>query len=73
MQWHLIAAQRWFRNFDGVLDLQVGRSRSVKGADYALESIHNLKETLPVLWEDVAMPLEADHPGKPAVETFVTA
>lgn len=31
--------------------MQVGKSQRVQGADYALESIHNLKEALPELWE----------------------
>lgn len=35
--------------------LQVGSSKSNKrgnnGVDYALESIHNIKEALPELWE----------------------
>ena len=31
--------------------LQVGRSTLVPGADHALESIHNIKEALPEIWE----------------------
>jgi len=31
--------------------LQVGRSTLVPGADHALESIHNIKEALPEIWD----------------------
>jgi pyrimidine and pyridine-specific 5'-nucleotidase len=30
----------------------VGESVLVPGADYALSSIHNIKEAIPDLWED---------------------
>jgi len=51
--------------------MQVGSPRP-KGADYALESIHNIREALPELWEaDVRA--EVDYSGKVARETSVTA
>ena len=31
--------------------MQVGRSELIAGADYALRSIHNMKEALPEIWE----------------------
>lgn len=51
--------------------MQVGTSQRVKGADYALESIHNIREALPELWESDK---EAVYSSKVvAVETPVTA
>ncbi|XP_051127114.1 uncharacterized protein C24B11.05-like isoform X2 [Andrographis paniculata] len=35
----------------GLDTVLVGKSQRVKGADYALESIHNLREAIPELWE----------------------
>ncbi|CAN6692742.1 unnamed protein product [Malus baccata var. baccata] len=35
----------------GLHTVLVGTSHRTKGADYALESIHNMKEALPELWE----------------------
>lgn len=32
-------------------NIQVGASHKVQGADYVLESIHNLTEAVPDLWE----------------------
>lgn len=55
------------------MHLQIGTSHRVKGADYALESIHNLKEALPELWETEVVSTETGYSGKVAVETFVTA
>ena len=52
--------------------MQIGTSQRDKGADYALESIHNIREAIPEL-------LEADiksgvaYSGKVTVETSVTA
>lgn len=34
-----------------MFELKVGSSALVEGADYALSSIHNLKEALPQIWE----------------------
>lgn len=52
--------------------LQVGTSQRVKGADYALESIHNLREAIPELWE-ADRKSKVGYSGKVAVETSVTA
>ncbi|XP_073143386.1 suppressor of disruption of TFIIS [Henckelia pumila] len=35
----------------GLDTVLVGKSQRVKGSDYALESIHNLREAIPELWE----------------------
>ena len=52
--------------------VQIGTSHRVKGADYAIESIHNIKEALPELWEAEKIS-ELSYPGKLTVETSVTA
>lgn len=52
--------------------MQVGTSQRVKGADYALESIHNLREALPELWE-ADIKSEVAYSGNLTVETPVTA
>lgn len=51
--------------------LQVGKSQRVKGADYAMESIHKLRETVPELWETEIKAQVIACPGtqKLAVET----
>ncbi|XP_020203903.1 uncharacterized protein LOC109789384 [Cajanus cajan] len=58
----------------GLHTVLVGTSHRVKGADYAVESIHNLKEVVPELWETNIKPQVA-IPGteKLAVETPVIA
>ncbi|KAF7845478.1 putative hydrolase of the HAD superfamily [Senna tora] len=56
----------------GLHTVLVGTSQRVKGADYALESIHNLKEAVPELWE-AEIKSDVAYPGKLAVETSVTA
>lgn len=56
-----------------VCRFQVGKSNKVKGADYALENIHNLKEALPELWESERKTSEVGYSAKIAVETSVTA
>ncbi|WOL14908.1 phosphate metabolism protein 8-like [Canna indica] len=53
--------------------LQVGTSNRVKGADHALESIHNIKEALPELWEEAEKAESIRYSGKVAMETPVTA
>ncbi|XP_031093430.1 uncharacterized protein LOC115998097 [Ipomoea triloba] len=55
----------------GLDTVLVGKSQRVQGADYALESIHNLKEALPELWETEKV-AEVGYPGV-AVPTSVTA
>ncbi|KAK1412393.1 hypothetical protein QVD17_33611 [Tagetes erecta] len=52
----------------GLDTVLVGSSHRCKGADYALESIHNLKEAIPELWEKVSVAAY-----KLLVETPVTA
>ncbi|KAK4342920.1 hypothetical protein RND71_038736 [Anisodus tanguticus] len=55
----------------GLDTVLVGNSLRVVGADYALESIHNIREALPQLWE-VDRLAEVNYSGV-AVETSVTA
>lgn len=55
----------------GLDTVLVGKSLRVKGADYALESIHNLREAIPELWE-AEKSAEASYTGVP-VETSVIA
>ncbi|KAG8649332.1 uncharacterized protein LOC110620117 [Manihot esculenta] len=56
----------------GLHTVLVGTSQRVKGADYALESIHNLREAVPELWE-AEIKTEVGYPGKVPRETPVTA
>ncbi|XP_028783398.1 suppressor of disruption of TFIIS-like isoform X2 [Neltuma alba] len=56
----------------GLHTVRVGTSQRVHGADYALESIHNLKEAVPELW-DSEIKSDVAYPSKLAVETSVTA
>ncbi|KAK3226354.1 hypothetical protein Dsin_006216 [Dipteronia sinensis] len=56
----------------GLHTVLVGSSHRVKGADFALESIHNIREAIPELWE-ADMKSEVGYSGKVAVETSVTA
>ncbi|KAL5197853.1 hypothetical protein ABZP36_001365 [Zizania latifolia] len=52
--------------------VQVGSSALVAGADVALESIHNIKEALPELWE-AGEHVQAVDLRSAAVETTVLA
>ncbi|KAK3226353.1 hypothetical protein Dsin_006215 [Dipteronia sinensis] len=56
----------------GLHTVLVGSSQRVKGADFALESIHNIREAIPYLWE-ADRKSEVRYSGKVAVETSVTA
>ncbi|KAI3447702.1 hypothetical protein Pfo_004367 [Paulownia fortunei] len=56
----------------GLHTVLVGKSQRVKGADYALESIHNLREAIPELWEADKL-AEANNYSGVAVETSVIA
>ncbi|KAI3443032.1 uncharacterized protein J3R85_000385 [Psidium guajava] len=56
----------------GLQTVLVGTSNRPKGADHALENIHNLREAIPELWE-FEVKSEVGYPGKVAVETSVTA
>lgn len=61
------------KNLKTSLSKQVGKSQRVKGADYALESIHNLREAIPELWEADKI-ANVSYPGSGVtVETSVTA
>ena len=51
---------------------QVGSSHRVKGADFAIESIHNIREAIPELWE-ADKKSDVGYSGKVVVETYVTA
>lgn len=53
--------------------MQIGTSYRVKGADHALESIHNIREALPELWEEADKSNSIRHSSKVAIETRVTA
>ncbi|KAG8374339.1 hypothetical protein BUALT_Bualt11G0121400 [Buddleja alternifolia] len=55
----------------GLHTVLIGKSQRVKGADYAIESIHNLREAIPELWE-AEKAAEVKYSGV-AVETSVTA
>ncbi|XP_064958666.1 uncharacterized protein C24B11.05-like isoform X2 [Musa acuminata AAA Group] len=51
----------------------VGTSRRIKGADHALESIHNMKEAFPELWEEGEKSELVLHSGKIGLETSAIA
>ncbi|KAG7549217.1 HAD-like superfamily [Arabidopsis thaliana x Arabidopsis arenosa] len=57
----------------GLHTVLVGKSTKVKGADYALENIHNMKEAIPELWEADRKSPDVGYSGKVAVETSVRA
>nr|GEY93161.1 HAD-like domain-containing protein [Tanacetum cinerariifolium] len=58
----------------GLDTVLVGTSHRCKGADYALESIHNMKEAIPELWELIDMVSDAVYnPANVVAETSVTA
>ncbi|ONK76915.1 uncharacterized protein A4U43_C02F1210 [Asparagus officinalis] len=57
----------------GLNTVLVGKSHRVKGADYALESIHNIKEALPQLWEETEKSEDILYSGNVTIETSVTA
>ncbi|KAL7132422.1 hypothetical protein ABFS83_12G072900 [Erythranthe nasuta] len=56
----------------GLQTVIVGRSTLVPGADHALNSIHNIREALPEIWEDEGEHLEQIIQSS-AVETVVLA
>lgn len=52
----------------------MGTSHRAEGVDYALESIHNIKEALPELWEVAGENSESiSYSGKVSIETSVIA
>ncbi|KAF5744590.1 hypothetical protein HS088_TW07G00165 [Tripterygium wilfordii] len=57
----------------GLGTVLVGTSCRTKGADQALESIHNIKEALPELWEANEKAERVTYPGKVPIETTVIA
>uniref|UniRef100_A0A7N0UNJ7 Uncharacterized protein n=1 Tax=Kalanchoe fedtschenkoi TaxID=63787 RepID=A0A7N0UNJ7_KALFE len=57
----------------GLHTVLVGKSQKVKGADYALESIHNIREALPELWEALEKTEKVKYTEQVAVETSVRA
>ncbi|KAJ8750547.1 hypothetical protein K2173_015706 [Erythroxylum novogranatense] len=57
----------------GLHTVWVGSSHRVEGVDYALESIHNIKEALPELWEADENSENVRYSGEIAIETPVKA
>lgn len=67
-----------FRNLQtaksmGLHTVLVGSSHRPSGVDYALESLHNVKEALPELWDGEEKPENITYCGKLAKETSVRA
>ncbi|KAK4440886.1 hypothetical protein Salat_0423500 [Sesamum alatum] len=56
----------------GLRTVWVGSSHRTECVDYALESIHNMREALPELWEAEERS-DVSYSEKPAIETYVTA
>lgn len=63
----------WCFNFCCGWCKQVGSSQRKKGVDYALESIHNIREAVPELWESVNKSNNVRGSRKIAIETPVEA
>ncbi|XVF46540.1 hypothetical protein PTKIN_Ptkin03bG0035100 [Pterospermum kingtungense] len=57
----------------GLHTVWVGTSHRTDGVDYALESIHNIREALPELWEADEKAENIRYSGKVSVETPVRA
>ncbi|OMO91200.1 hypothetical protein COLO4_18546 [Corchorus olitorius] len=57
----------------GLHTVWVGTSHRADGVDYALESIHNIREALPELWEANERAENIQYSGKVSVETTVRA
>ncbi|XP_022752729.1 uncharacterized protein C24B11.05-like [Durio zibethinus] len=57
----------------GLNTVWVGTSHRTDGVDYALESIHNIREALPELWEADEKDENIRYSGKVSVETTVRA
>ncbi|KAL6979150.1 hypothetical protein U1Q18_020815, partial [Sarracenia purpurea var. burkii] len=51
----------------------VGFSQRTEGVDHVLESIHNMREALPELWEAMEKTEGGRYTGKVAIETSVEA
>ncbi|XP_076947736.1 uncharacterized protein C24B11.05-like [Bidens hawaiensis] len=57
----------------GLDTVLIGSSQRKKGVDYALESIHNIREAVPELWVSVNKSNEVRRSAKIAIETAVEA
>ncbi|XP_030537579.1 suppressor of disruption of TFIIS [Rhodamnia argentea] len=57
----------------GLHTVLVGTAHRTKGVDYALESIHNIREALPELWEADMKSESVKYSGEVAIETSVKA
>lgn len=57
----------------GLHTVLVGKSHRLDGVDYALESIHNVREALPLLWEADEESGSLKYPKKTSIETTVKA
>ncbi|KAL3518166.1 hypothetical protein ACH5RR_020755 [Cinchona calisaya] len=57
----------------GLHTVWVGSSHRTTGVDHALESIHNVREALPELWEEAIVASDVPYSGKTAIETSVRA
>ncbi|XP_062172366.1 uncharacterized protein LOC133877929 [Alnus glutinosa] len=57
----------------GLHTVLVGTSHRVQGVDFALESIHNIREALPELWEAEEKSENIRYAGKVGIETCVKA
>ncbi|KAJ0959172.1 putative pyridoxal phosphatase [Helianthus annuus] len=57
----------------GLTTVWVGSSQRKNGVDYALESIHNIREAVPELWELVNKSKDVQRSRKIAIETPVEA
>ncbi|XP_057782836.1 suppressor of disruption of TFIIS-like isoform X1 [Salvia miltiorrhiza] len=55
----------------GLHTVWVGSSSKTQGVDYSLESIHNMKEALPELWEGDVDKADVPYSGKAAIEAVV--
>ncbi|KAK3163139.1 hypothetical protein QOZ80_1BG0098120 [Eleusine coracana subsp. coracana] len=67
-----------FRNIQaakeiGMRTVLVGTSERTRGADYALESLHNMKEALPELWVEAEKDEDVRKSSKVGIETSVIA
>ncbi|XP_047055759.1 uncharacterized protein C24B11.05-like [Lolium rigidum] len=57
----------------GMHTVLIGTSKRIEGADHALESIHNVKEALPELWEEAVKDEDVRNSSKVGIETSVIA
>lgn len=57
----------------GMHTVLVGTSERIKGADHALESLHNMKEAFPELWVEAVKDEDVRKSSKVGIETSVIA